>query len=332
MRSWNGSARAAWNALPAPSPGWRGAAHRPAGAGRSEGRERRWRRGDRGPPRVGAAWGRHDATRPRRAARPLPRVRRGLPVRTAPGEVFGQRITHRTQVEAELLQKVAAGRRYGIEVGVEHGWALLCRARPRGTRSLSPAGRSPRARFAPALPGGCNAPLHQDGPGRAVRTERPAQAVAQPERFGQRHGEPRGRDGPGRSSTAMRIGNGPSWGSAAGQKAQAGSSGRQWGLVVTCGQAGRRHGPRRATAQRRPPSAGPRPAGRSAHRRGRAPEAVRAHSQAAVNVAIGDWSVRTSTSSSESRAKARHRATSSQLSKVPWSAPVESATTVYCGG
>ena len=96
--------------------------------------------------------------------------------------------------------------------------------------------------------------------------------------------------------------------------------------VAACAEAGP------AAGHGRPCPAGPRPAGRSTHRRGRTPAAVRAHSQVAVNVAIGDWSVRTSTSSSESRAKARHRATSSQLSKVPWSSPVVSSTTVYCGG
>jgi len=70
---------------------------------------------------------------------------------------------------------------------------------------------------------------------------------------------------------------------------------------------------------------------------GRAPgdsssKAARGTYSQALNVAIGDWSVRTSTWSSERRAKARHRATSSQLSKVPWSSPVVSSTTVYCGG
>ena len=57
----------------------------------------------------------------------------------------------------------------------------------------------------------------------------------------------------------------------------------------------------------------------------------RAHSQAA-QVATGDWSVITVTWSRERREKARHKATSSQLSQVPWSSPVSSSTTVYCGG
>ena len=177
-----------------------------------------------------------------------------------------------------------------------------------------------------------HAPLHQDGPGRAVRTERPAQAVAQPERFGQRHGEPRGRDGPGqvldRDADPERAVMGiVGWAEGAGRLV-----GQAVGVrrdVWAGGPAARAAAGDGAAP---PPPAGSRPAGRSAHRRGRAPKAVRAHSRAAVNVAIGDWSVRTSTSSSESRAKARHRATSSQLSKALWSAPVESATTVYCGG
>ena len=66
MRSSNGSAMAAWNALQAPSLSMWGTARRPAGAGRSEGGEGRRRRrgGHRGPPRAGVAWGRHDGTRP----------------------------------------------------------------------------------------------------------------------------------------------------------------------------------------------------------------------------------------------------------------------------
>ena len=57
------------------------------------------------------------------------------------------------------------------------------------------------------------------------------------------------------------------------------------------------------------------------------PAAAGAHPQAVI-VVIGDASVTTSTSSRESFAKARHKATSSQLSHVPWSSPVASSTTV----
>ena len=54
----------------------------------------------------------------------------------------------------------------------------------------------------------------------------------------------------------------------------------------------------------------------------------RAHHGAAVSVAMGDWSVITSTSSRESLSNARHMATSSQESQGPCSTPVASSTTV----
>ena len=58
----------------------------------------------------------------REASRVLLPVRRGLAVGTAPGEIVGERVAHGTQVEAELgRKKVAARRRHGVEIGVEHG-------------------------------------------------------------------------------------------------------------------------------------------------------------------------------------------------------------------
>ena len=59
----------------------------------------------------------------------------------------------------------------------------------------------------------------------------------------------------------------------------------------------------------------------------RAGAAACAHPQAVI-VVIGDASVMISTSSRDSLANARHMATSSQESQVPWSSPVASSTTV----
>ena len=78
----------------------------------------------------------------------------------------------------------------------------------------------------------------------------------------------------------------------------------------------------RSRAASNPPPVGP------PRRRADGCTCRRAHHGAAVSVAIGDWSVITSTSSRDSLSKARHIATSSHESQGPCSSPVASSTTV----
>ena len=88
------------------------------------------------------------------------------------------------------------------------------------------------------------------------------------------------------------------------------------------------HGPVRATAETaeraRDENLKHRKAGRPARRPG---------ARQSMNVVcIGAWSMSTSTSSSESRAKDSAMATSSHESHVPWSVPVACSMTVKLGG